>query len=1139
MKSFESFLQMFSSPAWNHLVLALLHSLWIGAVIAGGLVLALKACENNPEKRYSLALGALGALVLSVLFSWAIIERSGGPAPTPAAETSHFQVSPAIKAPRAFSTHVEPVASTPMAPGNKPFWMAGAAFVWLAGQAFMFLRLAFQLLDSGKTRAQSIPILDERILSALREIEAILGLKRVVQAATHPEILVPGVIGVFSPLILLPVSFATGMSAEQLRAILAHELAHVRRHDFLINVLQQFAEAVLFFNPAVWWINRVIRLEREACCDAAAASVTKDEAVYANALSFFAEQLNGGKLKPALQTAFPGDRPSSTLLERMRRLVVPGYQPLVRLPWYSFLAVLAISVLLLIGGWQGSKFGVVFAAKILTPKERIAKIGELKATQGPEERDYTDADKIQISGHVRTWDSAQLPEGVQVHIESDSPRSSYGFGSIPLKNGWFETDVQYGIIYLLVGISEGSNYGPALVGPLTTKPGGMLTNIDVVLPKGFSATLRTVDPSGQPLKGVQLEGQYEFPPGSFQIKGITDSNGEAVFSNLVQHPMNWAASLPGYQLSEKKRVELHEGKVFAWQLDPARITSGQVVSRETGKPIAGAALRLISRSGAFFGGSGHSPVAALTDEQGRFELKSEPEGAREQFTVSAPGFGTALLEIMGGQSGVRVQLGPDIFIQGEIHGDLSQLTNSSESAVYASNPLQTGGVQHEEHQPAPVHLTNGIAYFRTGTLIAGETMLGVGTKLFRYQLSAPLTNLVIELAPQPASVQTGEKLRQVIVRFRVPAGAPPVQGRLQINITSANSFSTNEFVQITNNEARFEANVPGWIDYSARGLTGDWIPEARSIQVSADSSPLILPVKALPAGAILANVRNEDGLDASGVLISVSEVKSAPKKEGRLGRLGKDSARPGDGPTRFLVQPLPLGGTYVVIAHRDNQFAAGPPIKLNEGNPIQECTLQFVHGLDLIGQIRDEEGKAVPRVQVLISYDGPFGGFGWASPEGGTDKDGRFTFHGINPNMPGYYSLRVEDVPGFQTTRLQAKFGITNELVLARGKRINGTVIDDATGNPIMGADIFVMPAKPREGVFFTNADKKSDAEGHFTFSTLPEGEYKLRWRNGEIVNGSHSGIPIRAGEATNVIVRIKPAPGAGLWELGKEIVSE
>ncbi len=94
-----------------------------------------------------------------------------------------------------------------------------------------------------------------------------MGLKKSVSLLQSSWINSPLVIGAFKPLILLPASLVVGLPPDELDSILAHELAHVMRHDYLLNLLQIAVETLLFYHPAVWWISSRIRIERENCCD--------------------------------------------------------------------------------------------------------------------------------------------------------------------------------------------------------------------------------------------------------------------------------------------------------------------------------------------------------------------------------------------------------------------------------------------------------------------------------------------------------------------------------------------------------------------------------------------------------------------------------------------------------------------------------------------------------------------------------------------------------------------------------------------------------------------------------------------------------------------------------------------------------
>jgi TonB family protein len=130
---------------------------------------------------------------------------------------------------------------------------------------------------------------------------------RAVRLLHSARVQVPTVIGWLRPVVLIPASCLSGFSSEQVEAILCHELAHVRRHDYLVSIFQSVAEALLFYHPAVWWVSKQVRRERECCCDAIAVANGGDALAYAKALSHLEERrasfpefvlgANGGVLK--------------------------------------------------------------------------------------------------------------------------------------------------------------------------------------------------------------------------------------------------------------------------------------------------------------------------------------------------------------------------------------------------------------------------------------------------------------------------------------------------------------------------------------------------------------------------------------------------------------------------------------------------------------------------------------------------------------------------------------------------------------------------------------------------------------------------------------------------------------------------
>ena len=160
--------------------------------------------------------------------------------------------------------------------------------VYFSGVAIMLMRLVRSALLLEKFRATAEPIIEGPVFEALAEICRQWSLKSAPILAHAEQVLVPRVVGLFKPMILLPSSALTGLSTDELELIIAHELAHVRRQDLWVNLLQRLVESILFFNPAMWWLSRRISTLREYCCDDLACSMadesTDAQMRYANAL---------------------------------------------------------------------------------------------------------------------------------------------------------------------------------------------------------------------------------------------------------------------------------------------------------------------------------------------------------------------------------------------------------------------------------------------------------------------------------------------------------------------------------------------------------------------------------------------------------------------------------------------------------------------------------------------------------------------------------------------------------------------------------------------------------------------------------------------------------------------------------------
>ncbi|MFL5352803.1 M56 family metallopeptidase [Archangium sp.] len=306
---------------------ALLHLLWQGALVAAALAVALRVLDRRAASlRYLLACGALALmLVLPALTGWrhyvsleAAQPLAVAPAPVMRATTApvptlaRSAVLP-VEAPRA--AEPTPVMERTLSLlGEHMHWLVLA---WGLGVALSSMRLLSGWLKLRRLVREAGPAPAEW-QEALERLAKRLGMTRPVRLLRSAAVDVPAAVGWLRPVVLLPVSALTGLSTRQLEMVLAHELAHIRRHDYVVNLVQTMVETLFFYHPAVWWMSRVIRVEREHCCDDIAVSTSGNAVSYARALT----ALEALRVLPLGATSPAMSALGGSLSERVRRLVV-------------------------------------------------------------------------------------------------------------------------------------------------------------------------------------------------------------------------------------------------------------------------------------------------------------------------------------------------------------------------------------------------------------------------------------------------------------------------------------------------------------------------------------------------------------------------------------------------------------------------------------------------------------------------------------------------------------------------------------------------------------------------------------------------------------------------------------------------
>jgi len=290
----------------NALGWTLLHFLWEGALIAALLYAALLVLRGgNAKARYAASCGALTLMFVSALatFFCAVSTR----------EAATFSPSPV-------SFQETAIASTgahESGEARKTFsidtYLPALVWLWVGGVAGMSIRslggwAAAQRFARRYTwPASALWAARFRVLA--QRLKVSNSVKLVVSAIAQT----PAVVGWLKPVVIVPAGIFAGLTTVQIEALLAHELAHIVRYDYLVNLLQTAAETLLFYHPAVWWVSKTIRYERENCCDDLAVEVCGDRFVYVRALTDLEQ------MRQAPGMAMAANR--GALLSRVERLL--------------------------------------------------------------------------------------------------------------------------------------------------------------------------------------------------------------------------------------------------------------------------------------------------------------------------------------------------------------------------------------------------------------------------------------------------------------------------------------------------------------------------------------------------------------------------------------------------------------------------------------------------------------------------------------------------------------------------------------------------------------------------------------------------------------------------------------------------
>ena len=274
------------SPEWlEALGWTLLHFVWQGAALAALFAVANTLCRQATT-RYALAVITLVLMMAAPVVTFTRLMRQKDPAVRYGAPGAFALAGKPVQG---VSVTARPSAPAPEIPVSQHSGLLWCVEAWFFGVVVLSLRTAGGLLVIERMRRKELEPVGRELYLQCIALQLKMGFERAIRYCECDRLEAPAAFGWIRPVVLLPVRALSGLTEDQIEAVIAHELAHIRRLDCFVNLFQIGVETLLFYHPAVWWVSQRIRTEREHCCDDEAVGVCGDAVNYARALTLMEE----------------------------------------------------------------------------------------------------------------------------------------------------------------------------------------------------------------------------------------------------------------------------------------------------------------------------------------------------------------------------------------------------------------------------------------------------------------------------------------------------------------------------------------------------------------------------------------------------------------------------------------------------------------------------------------------------------------------------------------------------------------------------------------------------------------------------------------------------------------------------------
>ncbi len=635
--------------------------------------------------------------------------------------------------------------------------------------------------------------------------------------------------------------------------------------------------------------------------------------------------------------------------------------------------------------------------------------------------------------------------------------------------------------------------------------------------------------------GLWMNGSKSF---HYTINLVSDSMGNAAMEHASSQNITLQVRADGFEHERFEGIELRPDEIVELQLEKAQITSGVILSKQTGEPIDQAAIYIMMRSSNKSthsgGGTSNSPET-VTKNDGYFELKKLRKDSRYVLLVKAQGYGSKLISGFEVGDNLEILLGEQLNIKGSVIGDLDGLLDrDGKYMITYWNAYEFEDLYDiDRNKKVEVQIEDGIGYFEIKDVWGHKLDIRAGSKHLSVDpRSDSLDDFVIDLRPEVEQKQ----MREIILTFDVPQGSPEPQGGIRIDYVTEqdrkkkNHSYTPKWLDIEEGQVQVEIPVPSRFKYSIDSYKGSrpvgyWFQESKPIDIQESNEPFLIEIPVHPAGAIYGQTLLSDGSVAEDAIASLIVSKKPSYIEGHHD-LANSLHGNGMNLGKFKGTPLPLDGEYVIVVRHNDSYAVTESILLDEKNPIQQIDIQLAEGLTLEGQLLNTDGSPIQKAVSLSVYI-KYSDTGWSTKGKDIipDENGYFAFYNVNPDFGGYYFLNVEVGPGYRPVRKKVdNFDEPITVQLEKAQILRGVVIDNETGWPVPGVKVWCHFFEQTGDNIVSEAleaESRTNEAGEFLFSNMAKRKYDLTIRSANFANPREA-VTATGGQQEPVILRIK-----------------